>query len=306
MEHVSTGMPTNQTTCKVGRRPNDALWIATLDRFMTFRREHGRFPSLGANGAETALARWFREQHLAYREGRLSDVRLAALRATPDWTWRRPPNNRLLSEDRYRGRVADDEKWRANLERFLAFIRANGRHPIPHAAEADERFIANWGYAQRHMRRIGTLLPSREAVLDATDGWTWEPPKAKRRGSKRGSGLAYRMREAADTWQDAWAMVQDYQGRHERWPVRGCADDAEATLGIWVARQIEIWERGHLSRDKISALSAHPAWIWPRKGSKSGASDGAITSAIPSAIPFEFLGEERAEVVVEDLVGDQQ
>lgn len=107
----------------------------------------------------THLGIWVAEQRLQHRRGTLAPERATALENLPGWTW--TPGR--------------DDHWQHALRTLRAYVAEHGR--IPTAITAHDGInIGRWVARQRTAHRQGTLNPNATRELEATPGWTWNPP----------------------------------------------------------------------------------------------------------------------------------
>lgn len=132
-------------------------WIATAERLVAFRSEHGRLPtrSAGAAPLERELGVWLNNQRTAQRAGRLGADRLRWLdEQLPQW---------------------DDSRFAAWLTRAFEVeehTSGHGRLPHPRSTNPRSRRLGSWLETQRAAARAGRLAANRLEWLDAhLTGW---------------------------------------------------------------------------------------------------------------------------------------
>ncbi|MCL2091348.1 MAG: hypothetical protein FWH11_09045 [Micrococcales bacterium] len=199
----------------------DALgaWLASTE---------GRIPNRrSADEYEQGLACWRHQRIHELHDGILSPGREKYLDAVAPG-WRPLP------------RGAD--VWRSRAEQLGAWLAsAEGCKPNRGSADAHERRLADWRYAQLALLRAGTLLPEREAYLDAVaEGW------------RQGSVDKFRIRaEELGRWMRAAGRV----------PNRRSTDAHERELGVWRNNLRLRLRTGKLSPEREACLDAlAPGW----------------------------------------------
>lgn len=82
-----------------------------------------------------------------------------------------------------RPRADPDTRWRAALDRFLAFTSEHGRRPA--AGHPDEFPLAHWLTTQRSLHRRGRLAQRRSRWLDAAHpNWRTDTRTLNAKGSR--------------------------------------------------------------------------------------------------------------------------
>lgn len=131
-------------------------------------------------------------------------------------------------------------QWSIRLDSVVEFVSANGRLPSAECSEESERFIGQWITNQKSMFRIGTLTPTRVALLDER------------------LPLWREVRRTRMSWEQALDAAADFISANGRFPEAICPE--EAFLAEWMNRQREV-SRRPLSEKRLALLDEKiPNW----------------------------------------------
>jgi superfamily II DNA or RNA helicase len=192
-------------------------WDEALGAAMAFRAAHGHLRVLAQYVTETGfkLGSWIVVRRLAYREGRLSQERIAQLDAL-DMVW--DP----LEAD-----------WRSAVAAVTAYRTAHGHLRVAPKYVADDGFrLGSWISQIRSKRN--SLPPERVRELDAL-GMVWQP--------------------FTEDWWRTLAAARSFRESHGHLlvPPRFKAEDG-LHLGGWITHQRIRRANGSLSAEQIAAL----------------------------------------------------
>lgn len=134
-----------------GRNRDWEQWRQSAEAFYA-NAGPGEHPSK----VEQPLRAWVTRQRVQRRNGRLSDVKAAALDNIDGWAWNR--------------NEVEQQRW---LLRFEQFRQHQLTHPSVHPPEPGA--VRRWVLSQRQQYQQGTLSTERIGMLETVDGWTWDP-----------------------------------------------------------------------------------------------------------------------------------
>jgi hypothetical protein len=162
---VTQTMPAAPVTTDRLRGWSDDCWDAALERYVSWRANHGRQPRRHRSGAEErGIAGWLNRQQTAHRSGTLHPDRVDALdRAAPGWN---------------RGRF---EASQQRLVELRDFVNETGRWPRRHADSPAECDLGHW-VADRLKGRPTNNAEINQGVLDIAreHGLPQHPPRLSR------------------------------------------------------------------------------------------------------------------------------
>lgn len=161
-EKYSPGVHEIHAAALARRDPNrpSTSWRKRLAEVLDFQEAHHRLPDSRAEDAEASLARWVALQRNAYRQGRMSAVKVILLDDLRGWELDAPRQRR-------------DDHWRKMLEAVSAFVASTGRMPRYKTYDSeDERLLGMWLHRQHQGHSEGSLKQWRLTALDdALPGW---------------------------------------------------------------------------------------------------------------------------------------
>jgi hypothetical protein len=158
-------------------RPPLSSWVANVDALHEILEVEGRFPTTSDSSPDRRrLGSWLSVQRRAYREGRLSQTKIAALQPLAGWT----RNQRV---------VEDGRRWQERLQELYAFHQHECRWPRHRNYKtAAEHVIGVWLHGQRQKALKGALAANElQALNETVPGWnTWKSGRALRAGDVEG------------------------------------------------------------------------------------------------------------------------
>lgn len=161
-EKYSPGLRATHEAALAGRDPDrpTTVWRRRLDEALAFQAAQQRLPRSSGEGVEGSLARWVANQRTAYLSGRMSAAKLTLLDELEGWQV-------------HPQREHQDEKWRATLAAFTAYVATTGEMPrYKNYASEHEHTLGVWLHVQHQRRAADTLLPWRLEALDtAVPSW---------------------------------------------------------------------------------------------------------------------------------------
>ena len=142
-----------------------------LQRMKAFIQANGNVPTRRQKDADgVKLGVWVHNRRKEYREGVLTEERIAALEAVLQWSWVSEHDNMCSFED--------------NVELLKEFVQETGRLPSARekGLEPERINLGRWVVVRRMEKREGKLSPEKVAALEGVPGWVWDPtaspPKA--------------------------------------------------------------------------------------------------------------------------------
>ena len=175
---------------------------------------------------ERRLGKWQHNTRTRYKNGDLSEARVAALNAVLGWRW---------------------DCFQSNLRAWAEHFEINKSYPSQHKPE--ERRLAQWQSDMRKRYRASPkeLSQPRIDALNAVVGWRWEHGD--------GNMFEYNLR--------AWA---EYFEINKSPPKGNSKDPEEKRLAGWQSRMRlgfkGLGRYARLSQPKIDALNAVVGWRW--------------------------------------------
>ena len=118
-----------------------------LEKLKDFVAEHGRLPK----HIDKPLGQWINTQRGYYKNGTLSDDRIASLEAVTGWKWE------------------EEDPFPATLENLKAFVAKHGRLP-----KHTDKPLCAWINVQRKNYKEKKLSENRIKELEAVAGWKWK------------------------------------------------------------------------------------------------------------------------------------
>ena len=218
--------------------PLEADFQERLGLLRTFveREGHARVPPDHVEAfdrGEVKLGSWVMSRRAEFRDGRLSQDRIALLEEIPGWEW-----------DPFEA----DFQERLGLLRTFVEREGHARVPQGHVEASDrgEVKLGWWVTARRADYRKGKLSQDRIALLEEIPGWEWGPKR-----------LALEQRlEALRTF-----ILRE---GHSDVPFGYIVsiDGVDLFLGQWVSAQRRSYHKGELGQKQIAAIEAVRGWHW--------------------------------------------
>jgi superfamily II DNA or RNA helicase len=125
-------------------------WSVRLEELREFIKKEKRYPKSN----EGTLGTWIDTQRQNKRKGVLSEERVVALEALPQWSWGEARETPVVD-------------WSVHLEGLREFIKKEQR--LPKQLEV----LGSWVNTQRQSKRKGILSAERIAALEALPQWSW-------------------------------------------------------------------------------------------------------------------------------------
>jgi SAM-dependent methyltransferase len=269
--------------------------------------------------SEKRLGKWINRFRQAYKNGKLSGDRIAALEAVPYWTW-----------------DGKEDTFPELLEALKAYVAEEEQLP-----PRSEKPLGQWVTSRRQDYKKGKLSADRITALEAVPYWTWDgvddtfpeklralmayvidekrlPPRNSplgswihsRRGEYKKGGKLSADRITAleavpfwswdareDTFLETLEALKAYVTEQNKLPLW-----SEKPLGQWINRLRQGYKKGKLSKYRITALEAVPHWTWtgvrggPRKSPQTD-STTAPPRASTAAVPTRPVLGEFSELV---------
>ena len=206
--------------------PSDTDWEGGFARLIQFaeREGHAQVPLRHVqNGFR--IGSWVSNQRMAFRTGRLSDVRRARLEALPEWAW-----------------DTRDAYWEDGFSRLVEFVEREGHLRIPVGHRERGFKLRGWVSNQRNAFKANLLSDDRRKRLEAVAGWVWHSHQS--------------------AWENGFSRLVEFVERegHARVPVAHV--ESGFRLGSWAATQRQEFKTGRLNGERRHRLEALPGWVW--------------------------------------------
>ncbi|ALE91805.1 hypothetical protein AOC05_04860 [Arthrobacter alpinus] len=135
-------------------------WRRRLAEAQAFTDTHGRLPGSRGDVSERSLYKWLSAQRKEFRDGALTPAKIVRLDTIGEW--RTPAHQGVL-----------DARWNTRLAQLIDYVAQNENMPRwRHHTTGREHTLGVWLHIQHQARLKKTLLPHREADLDAAvPGW---------------------------------------------------------------------------------------------------------------------------------------
>jgi hypothetical protein len=188
--------------------------------------DHSKDPEEKRAGA------WQSHQRNKYKkkEACMTPDRIAALEATPGWTWE------------------EEDSWEPNRQNWHLHYLKLKKNPSPHSKDLEEKKAANWQATQRQNYKKKIMTPERIATLEATPGWTWEEE---------------------DSWEPHRLHCLAQYQKLGRTPSAMSKDSEEKRAGTWQSKQRIAYKKKEswMTSERIAILEATPGWKWEEEDS---------------------------------------
>ena len=133
-------------------------------------------------------------------------------------------------------------RWEEGFGQLLRYVERHGDANVPLKYTSDGYQLGNWVNMQRTRRVKGTLDSDREHRLEQVSGWTWDP--------------------RADKWEEGFARLLEYVGRHGNALVPTPYVVNGYPLGSWVGTQRNLYRKGTLDAERAHRLQNVTGWTW--------------------------------------------
>jgi hypothetical protein len=138
------------------------LWHQNFNALVAFGEENGDCNVDADDEEHAALAKWLQEQRFYKKKGKLTPERKEALQGLVD-------QGKLV----WNVKSANKNRWQKNYDELLTYANEHGHCNVPQSHGG----LGYWLNRQRRYKRAGTLLPEREAQLQAladSGQFVWE------------------------------------------------------------------------------------------------------------------------------------
>ena len=214
-------------------------WIRTLSRWdisfnalSQYAEESGTAmaPESFRDSSGIWLGRFCQKMRNDYRNGSLSDERIAMLEQLAGWEW-----------------YPYEAEWRRKFESLSELAMQNGSLTTANRIGISQT-LRTWSSAQRTAYIKGNLDQQKIVLLESINGWTWDPLKS--------------------AWEDGFLILEKYvlQNGHARVP-HGFIFDG-FNLGSWVLGQRKRFAEQLSKPDQEKRLESLNGWVWVAQKSK--------------------------------------
>jgi SAM-dependent methyltransferase len=128
---------------------------------------------------------------------------------------------------------------------LFEFYQKNGRYPLNHSKNPEEKFLCLWVVTQKGSYKKGQLSKERIDILNKTDGWVWEKDLDK-------------------IWNETHQKWVDFYQKYKKTPSHGSINKEEKSLGSWAHHQKNYYKtkKSYLTKERIEILNNTEGWIW--------------------------------------------
>jgi len=99
-----------------------------------------------------ALGQWVSSKRTAFKDGRLSQERIANVEAIPNWSW---------------------DSWNTGIKFLDKYFEEFGNYLVPHKFMVDNFYLGRWVTSRRAEYQEGALAQDRIDFLNQLKGWSW-------------------------------------------------------------------------------------------------------------------------------------
>ena len=217
-----------------GKQNDNVCWTTRYDELVVYKAEHGDCNVPQNYAANKSLANWVCTQRIAFKNGRLSHVRLKKLNVI-GFVWEPIKQN--------------EDVWKTRYDELVAYKAEHGDCNVPQNYEANKT-LGHWVNNQRTVFRNGKLSNVRVKSLNVI-GFVWEPLKQNK-----------------EVWNDVWTAHYDdlvtYKAENGNCNVPQNYE-ANKSLGNWVHNQRTAFKVGKLSEEQVRKCNGIGFEWEPRK-----------------------------------------
>jgi superfamily II DNA or RNA helicase len=203
------------------------IWETFFDLLVEFTHEFGNasVPSDPKLYKGQKLWFWTQMQRTRYKDGSLEQDRIAKLETLSGWTW-----------------SPKDDVWDEWLELLNRYIISTGSSRVAQSTTFESRNIGRWVSKQRSRYRKGNLERDRIELLEAIEGWTWEPDQ--------------------ESWALAFSELTNFEKEHGHAMPPQTYEVDGIQLGSWVSHQRMRYNKGKLSKQEVGQFESLTNWSW--------------------------------------------
>jgi Helicase associated domain len=205
------------------RRIHDLLRALSV-----YAKKHGHTEVPRNDRGLDGQVRWIRRQY----PQQLTREQIRAFEALPGWSWVQ--------------RSVSSNSFMKGLEQLRAYSKEHGHTRLPSNYWRGGRHLQAWAAQQRQLCRRGKLAPERRRLLEAVQGWEWNPTAARR--------ARFDPRRALRAYIDAHG--------HANVPASYRQPRTGFRLGQWVSGARYRYKIGRMSESLAKALESLPGWTW--------------------------------------------
>jgi superfamily II DNA or RNA helicase len=205
----------------------ELIWESNFNLLIEFTHEFGSptVPSEPEHYKGQKLWFWTQMQRSRYKKGALEQDRVDLLESLPGWTW-------SLRDDKW-------EEWLKLLKRFAA---STGSCRVPQSLIYESKNLGRWASKQRTRYRKGVLEVDRIRILEAINGWTWEPDQ--------------------ESWDLAFSALNKFHNENSHAVPPQTMEVDGIRLGLWVSHQRMRYNAGKLSDHEVRKFESLTDWSW--------------------------------------------
>ena len=205
----------------------ELIWESNFNLLIEFTKEFGSatVPSEPEHYKGQKLWFWTQMQRSRYKKGVLEQDRIGLLESLPGWSWS------LI-----------DDKWEEWLTLLKQFVASTGSCRVPQSLIYESKNLGRWASKQRIRYRKGVLEEDRIRILEAIDGWSWEPDQ--------------------DYWERGFQLLVEFQNEFGHASPPQIFEINGFPLGSWASYQRIRYSTGKMSEDEASRFQSLEKWSW--------------------------------------------
>ena len=171
---------------------------------------------------------WVTVQRSAWREGKMSPSRVAALESLTGWDW-----------------APRGGAWARTFEVLREYVAINGTAQVPQGKAYAGVGLGSWVASQRRSYKKQELSEEQIVALEGLKGWTWTP--------------------RSDTWTAGYIELLQYVEKHNAADFSNhFVSTSGFKLGQWATVRRQNYRNGKLSKREILDLESVRGWSWSK------------------------------------------
>jgi superfamily II DNA or RNA helicase len=199
------------------------LGLQYLKKYIA-REGHSGVPA-GYVEDEFTLGTWVCTQRYAYSQKKLTIEKIDILESLSGWCW-----DKIEFE------------WRKGYTHLKEFTASYGHANVPAKHKNNDFSLGIWIQSQRSNYKCAKLSTERIALLEALEGWIWDPKEAK--------------------WEEAYKRLLNFcvKEGHSLVPPNHIEDGLD--LREWISTQRKSYKAKKISEQRIEKLESIIGWVW--------------------------------------------
>jgi len=220
--------------------PIETAYQEGLEQLQDFvsQHQHVRVPRTRHVKGEFNLGTWVQTIRQFYKNGKLSEDRIADFESLPGWEW-----------DPF------GKKYQKGIDHLQSFVSKHDHSRVPASHQSQDDFnLGGWVGRLRQSYKNGKLSEEKITQLESYPSWAWSLETTKRDDKTEAEKQEYLME-----------YIQEYG--HSKVP-RPYETEDSFKLGRWISKLRSSHKNGKLSKDRINEFESLPGWTWKPFGTK--------------------------------------